>query len=824
MVLAFPELIEEAWQRLANRGGSEDDVRRIVPFLAKLWELDPSDPRAFDDWLERKSLPKKKDLPLFILAGHKKDFDAEQHAKVDRTRGLIEGLTLGPWSAEFLTSFGAFCSALKGFAFRTAISVGRNEQLLFIFSALTEEDKRLAQEWVRDLPVSPLQRTLTAYFKNSRVPLAIQEGPAIAPDSGASAVERLLRYASLPPERLRKELQDSSKSEIEALVALAEGLLQRLPERKFGRFIKLNLAVYVCIAAPNSASVPVAAQALISTNEPAVAEILASLGKTWLRDELARSQGVPLSGRERFVAALMDVCRTHYSDSLAYFEGEIKSLAKAAPRVLVVAARAILISLHQKDEKRFETLLVEALRNDKSQQVSEWLVRNPDFVRHIRVDKTPIKTIEGVLGSCLVHQPVLARKLAERILAEAAFPAQLKYWQEALWALAKIGDAESDAVFNSFVMLRQRNGQNDQLTDLLMDEPANSLLKKNFWTLVSGTDNVDHWNFLFRAYRARVAEAALLNFLEVGYERGGAVATWILAQLIPAMSRDETVSPTFPRAISNTTFLIEIAKNIARDAVTNADFLRSFAGQWDSARVSFKRRLLRGVGCGLRVALQNSTAETQMHHRLVSLSQAIEDWGAGDSPRLDPTLRSRASSTPTPAIVPSKARVESFFQGQLRSQAEFTLFAGSNPWAIDFLFGSERGAWPKPEFVVEQIIRTSVVEAGLRARAESELANLPRTLRVELGVILRETLQEIESDMAGYFAFRDILGDSGFEPVMPRLGGQVKQTELTSQRHKLVRDSNRRGRLRAFSLGLQVEDVVVGSGLVMNSGDDDDRD
>lgn len=671
-------------------------------------------------------------MALFVLAEHKKKFDAEQQAKLRRTRELFEGLTLGPHCPGFLDSFGAFSSTLKRVAFRTAISVASSEDLLFIYSALSEEDQNLTQEWVVDLPVSSLQQILAAYFKNWRVPMALVESSSMAVDTTDPLVDRLLRCMALPPKRLREELQRTSTSDVETLTTLAERLFQRLPDRKLGKFIKLNLAVYICTAKPTGTIIEVVAQALVSTNDPGVAEILASVGKTWLREELVRAKGASLSGRERLLAGLLNVCRINYGDSLAYFETEINSFVKADYPVLVVAARAALISLRPGEEKRLEALLLRGLRNDKNQFVSEWLVRNPSFISHIRVDKTPLKTLTAVLESCRVHQPALALKLANRIFLETPFPAQRQYWQEALWVLSRLGDGESDAVFRSFVMLHVTSGTYEDLQDLLVREPGNSLLKRNVWALITGTSTEEHWDLLFQGYRVRALESTLVNFLEAGYQRGGVVGVWIIRRLIPALFADESLSPTFHRAVSNSPFLIEIVKQVAHTAVDNADFLRNFPPRWDSERDTLRQELLRSVSCGMRIALQNSSAHGELRKRLVTLSQAIDTWAISDSPRLDATLRSRTNSIPALATEPSNILIESFFQGQPHPQAEFALFVGVNPWAIDVIFGVDRGGWPKPELVIEQIVRAFAVEARLRLRAEGELAKLSRTLRVEL--------------------------------------------------------------------------------------------
>jgi hypothetical protein len=794
-----------------------------------LWAIGPSDPRAFDEWLVSKNLlrKEKKELSIAILAEYRRTFEAEQRTKTSRTHELIEGLTLGPHFPGFLALLNPFSTDLKRFAYRTAMSVCRGEDLPFILSALSQEGDNLVQEWVADLPVSAVQQTFMAYMANltsRRLPLSLLDAGSIKAHSTAPLIDRLLRLAALAPKCLRDELREMPQADSELLRRLADDLFQRIPDKAFGKFLKLNLSVYICIADPSGANVSVAAPMLVATNEPGVAEILAYMGDRWLRNELTRWRDGAISERERLLAAIIDACRVYYPSSLADFEEELKQFSRGTSPVVLVAAQAALLCLHPKGTARFERLLLLKLRNDPKQFVSEWLVRNPDFVRSIRVDKVPIKVLRALLESCSTYQPALTLKLAQHILSQPTFPMETLYRQEALWALARAANSDSDGVFVDFVLQRLKDSPGGKLRDVLADGPSLSLLRRNFWTLIRKTNAQDQWDMLFEIYRAHANEATLIELLEKGYQQGGALAGWMLSRLVPTLFGEGSLSPAFHRSVSSANLLADVTKQVAKAAAEDGIFLQSFAAQWTADRDTLKQKLLRQVQFGLRVALVNSGGRGQMHERLVKLSRAIEDWASASSPRLDATLQARSTSLLPPTVAPSKALVERFFQGQLRSPNDFALFAGVNPWAIDLVFGDERGACPKPELVAEQIARSFVIESGLRRRAEAELGSLARTVRVELGIVLRETLYEIERDMAGYFAFREILDQLGFHPVMSKLGELVKRNDLSSQRHKFIQDPNRRGRLRVVGLGIQVDDVTVGSGTVMNSGDDDDRD
>jgi hypothetical protein len=143
---------------------------------------------------------------------------------------------------------------------------------------------------------------------------------------------------------------------------------------------------------------------------------------------------------------------------------------------------------------------------------------------------------------------------------------------------------------------------------------------------------------------------------------------------------------------------------------------------------------------------------------------------------------------------------------------------------IEAVLNDESGPWPKSEVLSNQIVKAFLYVVQLRRAAEALLDHVDRLVRIELGTIVRETLADIESDLAGYFIFRDILDQSGLQPVVQKLGSRVDERELSSQAHRVIRDPLRRGALRIFGLGIQIDGSVVSGSTVMKSGGEDDRD
>jgi hypothetical protein len=155
---------------------------------------------------------------------------------------------------------------------------------------------------------------------------------------------------------------------------------------------------------------------------------------------------------------------------------------------------------------------------------------------------------------------------------------------------------------------------------------------------------------------------------------------------------------------------------------------------------------------------------------------------------------------------------------------EFTLTVAQDPWVIDAILGQSRGPWPKAEILVGQIVNRHIHVAQVRNRSREQLATLDDAVRTELAMVLRAFIADIEAELAGFFAFRDILDRNGLRPVMDKLGSIIEQRDLSSEKHKVVREPGTLGRLRVFGLGIRVNDTVLSSGLIMNSGEEDDRD
>lgn len=818
----IPVQTEEAWRRLEQGGGSRSDLDIVLISLAKVWAFEPD---AFDRWLGEHHHVERKDLPPSMLAEYRRGFEREQASKERRTRDLVEGLANGPYLLPLIEFSHAFSDELKGIVFKIALATTHNEDFVFVLSALSMERPLFVHQCTSGLPDSPILQIFFAYTKKTRQPLALEVRQPVRIAEDASPLDRLCDMATRPWKTLQNDLRNLSEPETSTLLHLAERLFQRLSEnRAFEAFLKLNLSVFIVTVHPDSNLIPSAVRLLVSNGEPALADLLALLGENYLASELRDAKNSH-PGRERFLAAIIDAYRRRFPESISNLKADLTKVSSTRQPVLEVAVAAALLRPRSDDEARFERLLLRKLQKDKEHHVREWILRNPEFARYFRAEKASLSTLKGILDEYRSKEPELALRIAAQILSEPLGPTRDRYWEEALRILVNIGRDEADALFSKFMTDRLADGwDNPQIQQVLASQPARTLLRRSFWLLLDTAGSEGNRQILFDLYTSHTPESELVALIEAAYVRGRSPALWIVEHLVPRLLERQSLSPTFPQYATNREFLVRTAQDLGRRTVEDTSFLREAANDWASTRTRAKSRLLPRLRTGVRIAIENSLSDSALRAQITRLSNDVEEWAENDSPKLDAAISSYASTALPIEHAPDRSYGEQFFRERPRGPNDFALFAGANPWVIDLVFADEQGPWPKSELLLSQLARSFVFISQLRRRVQAQIEAIDHTVRVELATVLRQPLADIEAELAGYFILRDILDEGGLHPVMEKLGGHIDEKELSSQRHKVIRDPSRRGLLRVFGLGIRVDDVVIGSGTVIKSGGDDDRD
>ena len=766
-----PASIADPLRRLEQGGRSRSDLESVLTSLARIWAFEPD---RFDRWLGENHHVERKDLPSLMLAEYKHAFERQQTAKEVWTRDLIERLANGPHLLPLIEFAHAFSDDLKAIAFTVALVTRHNEDFVFVLSALSAERPHFVQECTKGLPDSPILHTFVAYTPKARLPLALEVTPRpVRIAEGATPLDRLFDLATRPWGTLLTDIHNLPESELGSLLKLAERLFKRLSETKlFEQFLKLNLSVFMIAAHSDSDLVPSAVQLLTSHGEPATVDILVQLGKKCLMAELRDGRNSQ-PGRERFLAAVIDAYRRHFPESLSDLKGDLTRVSATKQPLLDVAVSAALLKASPKEVRKFERLLLTKLRNDKDNQVRDWIVRNPEFARYFRADKASLEALKAILDGYRTKEPQLALRIAEQILSESGGTARGRYWEEGLRLLIDIGGEEADSLFSRFITQALAEAwDNPEVQQVLASEPARTLLRRNFWRLLNTPGNEE---LLFNLYAAHAPESGLVSLMETAFVKGQSCSSWIVERLVPNFVAKQFLSPMFFQYVTNHQFLTSTAKALARNVVDAASFLQKATIDWPSIRSTVKRRLLRRIETGIHIAIDNTLSDSPLRGQIVRLSNNIEQWANKDSPTLETGVSSFAATAIPAEHTPDRGYLEQFFRERPRGPNDFALFAGVNPWVIDFIRGDEDGPWPRSEVLLNQITRTFIFVNELRRRAEGQIEAIDHMVRVELATILREPLGDIEADLAGYFILRDILDQSGLHPVMPKLGGRIEE-------------------------------------------------
>jgi hypothetical protein len=810
----------EAWEKTVRGGGSTDDLKLVVDFLVQTWQFDSGDPRGFQRWLLEQGLDAKNLVPLQV-ADQKRLYALDQAARLEPTRELVEALMNGVHAPEFFGSMARFSSDFRILAYQTAATAYRNEGIAYALAALSQESQWVIDASTKSFTDKPALKAFSSFstLKNTRVCLGLRTDRTAVRCDNLSDIDRLFCLSTNPSDAMADQLQEMDKANGAKLVKIAEKLMKTLPDRGFGQFARVNLSLFICSAGADDELFAAAKDTLISIAEPAVADFLGRLGAEYVRSELSNVDQTFQPGQERFVAALIDAWRRVCGDSIGEFEDATRSIKIKAP-VIAVAVSAGAASKSERHGARFQRLLTKGLQKANDRTVREWLLRNPEFIKYLPVGRASLQTVKTVLDAAR-SVPAQALAVSAQILEELRETTPLEYWEEALKALAAIGSSEADRVFRTFVSGRIKTGEGSYLRDLLAREPAAALLRRNIESLLECSGEQE-WGVLFEFFRTRNTESAVVQLLDTVFPRGGTLAEWMVGTLVPGLLESSSLSSEFLRAATSVDMSAAIAKTLAAKILADIEELVNFRETWLKRRAEIKARVFSRVQTGLRIAINTTVPETRLHKQLEKALSATQDWAAAPPPAIDPVITTTASVA-LPATLPNEDGLIDLFTHRMPSAVEFALTAAKNPWVVEVVI-RQRGPWPKAEMLIRQIVDRYVHVAQVRNRSLEQLENLADTVRTELATALREVLSDIETEIAGYFAFRDILDHNGLHPVMNKLGVVVGQQELSSEKHKVMRDPSMRGRLRVFGLGIEVNGRVLSGGLLMNSGEDDDSD
>ena len=691
-----------------------------------------------------------------------------------------------------------------------------------ILCALSQEAPNFIETCVAGFPRDPLVEVFRRYMQSSSNALKLQN-QGLPDMSDASHIDLLFGITSLQVPHQNRYIGELAADIRGSLWGTAERLVRELPTEYFGRFARLRLSVFVWLAAAKREDAEGAKRLLLESADPIAVEVLQlSDGAEPLIE--AFEHLTTLEGEERpaYSAALTDALRKNASAVLSASAAKLGAWSKSTSPILSVSAQAALLEARRVQGKDFQKVFLKAARSEKREALASWLADNPDFVKRIDFAKLPRAPWRSLLSSLLPIDSQLARLL---IQVKTEIPESERYWQDSIEVLAASNTPGRESILMELIRSEVNRRLPPHSRDVLKNEPVRSLIQRRFWTLANSGDDQQKLRLL-DAVRTKLSHADALQIVQSGLENQNRDVSesrsWMMRVLIPVFLKGGTLSPSFGQGLKDTSLKEALACQLSASTVTDWQYLTEFPEVWRSVRASTKSELFSRLRGGVQAALLNTRKDSPLYTGIEKLYGALNEWREKESPPLDPSLNLAKSFESPRGLKEDKRVLEEYFHRQPTHPHELALFLGANPWSFQYLF-HERGTWPNYDLIFESICKSYAFVAALRARAAEQINGIRQYVLLDLAIAIRSILSDIETELAGYFFFKDVLAEIGVDAVTSRLGGVVKGSE-SGEEYRIVREAGRPGRLRIFSTGVKVVDKILDSATAMQSGAEDDRD
>ena len=811
--ISLPPLVLNSWERLSNSAGNSTDVRKVLSFISDNWS------KSSDEFLVQR---KWGAISSNEESRRKQAVENESRAQVKEFEKLVWGVSQGPAALDFYASLSALATPLKHVAYVRGFKSASEENRVLILAALSQESQNFIQECAPQFPGDLLVESFRSFLQNPNSALKLKNNE-LEDLSALDRIEVLFGIASLRVSTQHRYIRELPAATKLALHSMAIRLIQTLPNEYFGRFVKLRLSIFACLSGPENNDVRSAKLILTSERDPVAVDVLrlteGKIGTVSALSDLTIALGeqYPL-----FATALIDSIRADAPEGLGRILDKLEAWSKSKSGVLAIASKAALLHGQHASEKDFEKAFLRAARSKENSGVGEWLASNVDFLKFLSPTRLPRSVWKSLLRTALQDQSPLAERLFR---AKLDVPDSDRYWQDGIELLTKIDTSTSERLLTDIIVEEIRRGSELANKQRLGTEPVRSFIQRRFWILAERVDSVNRIR-LFEAIQKKMRSVEVVQLLRShsgDNHTSTAFVSWINDKFVPYALQSGTLDADFGKSIPDSGFKEAVAERLATTALAEWEYLKTFPEMWKSARHDTKKQLSARVRIGLHAALLNTKNNPTLNSGVNRLSDSLEQWAQQETPALGSEF-SIASSLEISSAVPERKEIlEEYFRKQARHPHDLTLFLGANPWALKYLFSSS-GNWPSKDVVFESICKSFVFLGKLRVRAQQNVQNIADSVLLDLGLAIRDILADIESDLAGYFVFRDVLERMGLKSVAPRLGTAVTKADLSADEYRIVREVGNEGLLRVFSHGLRAGDKVIDTPTVTQSGVEDDRD
>jgi DNA-binding FrmR family transcriptional regulator len=825
------DIPEDTFHRILRHAPTVSDVLRVMGALSKAWALSPSNPQVFEEFLARKGVkiryksPNSANVKLpsdVEMAQYRESFNAEWRKVVSETEFLIEYLVAGPFLVEFLDELRGLSSALRELVYRTAIRSGKEQARVLILSALSRESPRLWEETLAAVPRDPVIDSFRMFMRDPNSSLSLSQPTSELNAESQSTVGTLFRIASFAIVDQGRAIEELTEPTRKLLLDCAATLYDLLPDIAFGSFALNRLAVFICLAEPKAERARRAVERLIAASHPTTADLL-----VFMRDPelLAKAfADLPDNITERhsaYAARLVDAVRIGPLQMLEQSGPRLSKWSQSKVPLVAMAAQAALLNLNQGNKAQLNKTLLRVARSDKTNSIGSWLENNSDLLAQIDIARLPSRIWKHLIARFAASEPRRVETVINGLMKGASHS---RYLKDVVQTLATVQSAPVDSVLQNLLRQELSKGIN---TELLNDTTIHTIIRRYFWSIIEDVEASRRLE-VFDAIVSGIHAREVFSFLQSGLTQSRqqsdtALSDCIANSFVPLALSEGRIGPVEVQEFSDDSFKQQIASSLVEKALKDWVFLLHFPGTWRSRRAELKKQISSRVETGLQVALLNSKRDSSLGGTIEGLAGEVRRWIDRDSPTMDRSLEIANNMGIPQKLTEGSATLESFFLKQPTHPQELILFLAQNNWALPYL-SLQRGSWPTFNIILEQLTKSYVFIRSLRTRGEADIANLSIAILTDLAITIRQSVSNIEEQLAGYFAFRQVLGEIGIRPVADELGAAISELDQGTEEKRLLRDPGRQGKYRIFSLGMKINKKVVDVAMVAKSGVDDDRD
>src|SRR5579872_581950 len=443
--ISFGAPVADSWARLSNALGDVSDVQKVGAFIAEKWSRSSADFSVEQKW-GRLSAVEEVRLKTAL--------EKEGRGNLQEFEALIRGVASGPVALNFFSALGRLPAALKRIGYAKGFRCASDENRVLILCALAKESQGFIDDSISELPGDWLLDSFRSFIKFPRNPLGLSN--EVRPElAGANAVDLLFGLSSLKIVDQREQIDCLSAELKSTLCGLAIRLIQTTPDDHFGRFARVRLSVFVCLAACLGTGIENAKLVLVTERHPSVIDVLTLTDDFRALRTLLEQLGVSTGSQHpEYTAALIDSLRARQLESLARATDKLDSWSKSRSSLLRIASQAALLRLERVNTKDFEKGFFTAGRSKDRDLFGQWVLRNPEFLEGINLAKLPRGLWKSLL-SATASEPKLAHLLIE---AKSNASDADRYWEDSIEIIGKIGSAEADELFNGLIHRKLQHG------------------------------------------------------------------------------------------------------------------------------------------------------------------------------------------------------------------------------------------------------------------------------------------------------------------------------------------------------------------------------